>query len=126
MRLLSRAIKFAVICFSVSACVTSTEPSGSVREGYLGYIKANHFKAFAATAVHSGGGAAAWGYASNRPSAKEAVAEALYKCKQGQSKYSAATNCSVLYVGNKAVMDTPEKDVNSLADQYQSTPAQFD
>src|SRR3954464_12037609 len=114
--------------FSLSACVTSSEPSEGVREGYLKYKKENHFKAFAATSAHPGGRAFAWGYSSNGPSAKEAVKDALGKCKKGGERYafSIATECAVLYIGNTAVADSPVKDITSLTEQYQSTPAQFD
>jgi hypothetical protein len=126
MKIISHIIKFSLICLSLSACVTSSEPSGPIREGYLKYKTSNHFKAFAATSGHPGGAASAWGYASNRPSAKEAVKDALRKCKEGQARQITAPDCTMLYVGNRAVADSPVKDVNALTDQYQSTPAQFD
>lgn len=89
MRDISHAAIFSVICISLAACVTSSEPTGSAREGYLQYVKDNHFKAFAATENPLGGGGVGWGYASNRPTAKEAVTEARYKCKQAQARYMA-------------------------------------
>jgi hypothetical protein len=107
------------------ACAT-TEPSDAIYEGYVKYKKVNHFKAFAATSTHPGGRAFAWAYSSNKPSAKEAVKEALRKCNSGQERYMTATECTVLYIGNKAIADSPIKDVNALTDQYQKAPSEFD
>src|SRR5690349_12819618 len=98
--------------------------SGQMYLGWKEYEPKSHFKAFAANSGHSGASSFSWAYAANRPSAEDAVHDALYRCNEGGKKYNVGPS-RILFVGNINVEESG-KIVEQLVKDYQANPAAFD
>ena len=109
----------------VAGCVASQGGmSGELHHFQKTYEHKAHYKALAATSMHSDNIGWAVGYSRGATTAATAVDVAMSKCQEKADEYNTAKSCRLLFLGNRRIGQKRIGD--ELIGRYQDNPANFD